>query len=89
MAASPHFASPHHAHHDPFSYSSSVPQQQMHDVHGPVSNAYMNSPLTHSNGSAMYYQNTPLPGYHSRHLSLHDPRLTQPMAPPSMWSNVG
>lgn len=85
MTASPHFSSPHHGHHDPFSYSS-VPQHHMQDVHGPVSNSYMNPPLTHSNGSSMYYENTPLSGYHSRHLSLHDPRLTQP---PSMWSNAG
>ena len=86
---SAHFSGSHHEHHEPFSYSSSVLQQHVHDVHGPVSNAYMNSSLTHSNGSAMYYQNTSVPGYHSRHLSLHDPRLTQPMAPPSMWGNVG
>lgn len=84
--SSAHFSN---SHHDPLSYLSSVPQQHVHDVQGPVSNAYMNSPLTHSNGSAMYYQNTPVPSYHSRHLSLHDPRLTQPMAPPSMWNNVG
>jgi hypothetical protein len=89
MTVSPHLASTHHGHHDSFSYSSSVSQQHMHDVHGPVSSPYMNSPLTHSNDLAMYYQNTPLLGYHSRHLSLHDPRITQPLAPPSMWSNVG
>jgi hypothetical protein len=89
MAASLHFSGPHPVHNDPFSYSS-VPQQHIHDAHhGTASSAYMNSPLTQNNGSAMYHQTTHIPGYHSRHFSLHDPRLTQPLAPPSMWSNGG
>lgn len=89
VAGSLHFSSLHHGHRDSFPYSPSVLPEHMHTGHDLVSNGYMNPPLTHSDGSGMYYQNALLPGHHSRHLSIHDPRLPQPMAPPPMWGNTG
>lgn len=89
--------------HDPFSYSFPA-GQQLPQGHRPDSSGFsLNNnpaytggsqlPLSHA-GSGMFYQSTPIQGYHSHNPSFHDPRLAQqhfPHAQPSsqLWGNVG
>ncbi|RDB17335.1 Protein SMG7 [Hypsizygus marmoreus] len=79
---------------DPFAYPQHTTQQPIHrpDVHGFINSGYIGSPsLPPSASPEVYYQNSHIPGYHS-HLSVHDPRMMQPFAPPpasQLWSNIG
>ncbi|KAF8062180.1 hypothetical protein FPV67DRAFT_259421 [Lyophyllum atratum] len=78
--------------HDPFSYPLPSNQQPIHrpDALGLGSSVYNNSQMPPNTG--MYYQSTPVSGYHSHHPSLHDPRLAQQhfaQSPSQLWGNVG
>jgi len=81
--------------HDPFAYSA-PPQPPIHrpeDTMSPSSSGYLNSPLMHSplggsGGPAQYYASPPLL-YHSRQLSMHDPRVLPQNYMSQVWSNTG
>ncbi|KAF8960934.1 hypothetical protein BDZ97DRAFT_1760391 [Flammula alnicola] len=86
--------------HDPFTYSSPIQppiHRPKHNLSSP-SSGYLNSPLPlgslggHGAPPTQYYTSAPS-GYHSRQLSMHDPRVTPQsyMSPPmsQVWGNTG
>lgn len=91
---SQHFQNHHPSLQDPFAYPQTSIQPPIHrpDVPGFANSAYMSPPSQPNAGPGTYYQSTHVPGYHSHHLSVNDPRLGQHFPPPSMsqlWGNVG
>ncbi|KAJ3507371.1 hypothetical protein NLJ89_g6337 [Agrocybe chaxingu] len=90
--------------HDPFAYSSTIQQPPIHrpDPTLSPSSAYLSSAVGHSpalgalsSSQVQYYTATnPGVGYHTRHLSIPDPRLAQqsylpPAAMSQVWGNTG
>jgi protein SMG7 len=89
-----------HLQNDPFAYSppSQLPIQRPQQNLGGSASGYMHAPLPLSalgghGGAPSQYYTTPPATFHSRGVSMHDPRLAQQnyLSPPmsQVWSNTG
>jgi protein SMG7 len=77
--------------HDPFAYSTPLQppiHRPEHTMASPLNSPLMHSSLGGSGGPTQYYASSPS-AYHSRQLSMHDPRVVPQNYMSQIWSHTG